>query len=230
MSNNKEICRYLDSAVLKPDMNRDETIAAIKMAVDYNSKTVCVRPCDIDLAKDLSKGTDTGVSVVLNFPHGSGLSEVKAMEARAYVDKDVDEIDMVVNYGWVRSGLWDLVEKDIRAVTGVCKPAGVPVKVIIESTELTLKEVAQCTEAAIRAEADFVKTSTGFASGGASVEAVQTMLDTAKGRIKVKPSGGIRDYDRAKMFVDMGVDRLGNGFSSCPAICDKVKSNGKEGY
>lgn len=226
----KKICRYLDSAVLKPGMNREETVEAIQTAIDYNSKTVCVRPCDIDLAKGMSEGTDTGVSVVLSFPHGSGLSEVKALEAGAYIEKGVDEIDMVVNYGWVRSGLWDLVEKDIRAVSDVTRPAGVPLKVIMESSELTLEEVALCTEAAIRAEADFVKTSTGFASGGASEEAVKTMLETAKGRIKVKPSGGIRDYERAKMFVDMGVHRLGNGFASCPAICDGVKSDGREGY
>jgi deoxyribose-phosphate aldolase len=226
----KGINTYLDSAVLKPEMTRDETVAAIKMAVDYKSATVCVRPCDIDLAKEMSSGSVTGVSVVLSFPHGSGLSEVKAMEAKAYIEKGVDEIDMVVNYGYIRSGLWDLVEHDIRCVTDVTRPAGVPLKVILESTELTLDEVAKATEVAIKANADFVKTSTGFASGGASEEAVKTMLETAKGRIKVKPSGGIRDFNRAKLFVDMGVDRLGNGFSSLPAICDKAEAAGGEGY
>jgi deoxyribose-phosphate aldolase len=225
-----EICRYLDTAVLKPDMTRKEAMDAITEAVKYRSKTVCVRPCDIDMARELSKGSDTEVSVVLSFPHGCGLSEVKAAEAKAYIDRGVSEIDMVANYGFIRSGEWDLVESDIRAVVNVCKPAGVALKVIVEATELTLDEVKGATEAAIRAEADFVKTSTGFASGGASEEAVKMMLETSAGKIKVKPSGGIRDYDRAKMFVDMGVHRLGIGVSSVKAICEGGVSESGDGY
>lgn len=226
----KEICRYLDTAVLKPGMTRKEAIEAITEAVAFKSKTVCVRPCDIDLARELSKGSETEVSVVLSFPHGCGLSEIKALEAKAYIERGVSEIDMVANYGFIRSGEWGLVESDIRAVVEVCKPAGVALKVIVESTELTLDEVKGATEAAIRAGADFVKTSTGFASGGASEEAVKMMLETSAGRIKVKPSGGIRDYDRAKMFVDMGVDRLGIGVSSCKAICEGGTAASGEGY
>ncbi len=226
----KAICRYLDAAVLKPEMKREEAREAIHMAIDYHVKTVCVRPCDIDLAVGMCEGTDTGVSVVLGFPHGCGLSEVKALEAEAYIAKGVMEIDMVTNYGFIRSGLWDLVEQDIRCVTDVAKPAGVPVKVIVESCMLTLEEVAAATEAAVRANADFIKTSTGFSSGGATEEVVQVMLDTAKGRIKVKPSGGIRDYAQAKRYIDMGADRLGNGYSSLSAICDNLAMEVREEY
>ncbi len=226
----KTICRYLDAAVLKPEMTREEATGAIQMAIDYHAKTVCVRPCDIDLAVRMSDGTDTGVSVVLGFPHGCGVSEVKALEAEAYIARGVMEIDMVTNYGYIRSGLWDLVEHDIRCVTDVAGPAGIPVKVIVESCMLTLEEVAEATETAIRANADFIKTSTGFSTGGATEAVVQTMLDTAKGRIKVKPSGGIRDYAQAKRYVDMGADRLGNGYSSLPAICDNKEPERGEGY
>ena len=224
-----EICRYLDTAVLKPDMTRNDAIDAIKEAVKYRSKTVCVRPCDIDIARELSEGSDTDVSVVLSFPHGCGLSEIKAAEAKAYIERGVREIDMVANYGFIRSGEWDLVESDIREVVNVCKPAGVLLKVILETTELNLDEVRKSTEVSIIAGADFVKTSTGFASGGASEDAVKMMLNTSDGRIMVKPSGGIRDYDRAKIFVDMGVHRLGIGVSSLKAICEGSGASG-EGY
>jgi deoxyribose-phosphate aldolase len=127
---------------------------------------------------------------------------------------------MVANYGWIRSGLWDEVRADIRAVVEVAHKSNVLVKVIFETAQLTLDEVAKTTEICIEAGADFVKTSTGFNGEGAKEDAVELMLKTAKGRIKVKPSGGIRDAARAQMFVEMGVDRLGVNGSSTPAICD----------
>jgi deoxyribose-phosphate aldolase len=226
----EKISRYLDTAVLKPEMTRKEAIEAITLSAKYDSKTVCVRPCDIDIASKICDGTNTEVSVVLGFPHGCGLSEVKGLEAEEYIKRGVSEIDMVANYGFIRSGEWGLVESDIRSVVQVCKPASVALKVIIESSELSLEEVEQATEAAIRAGADFVKTSTGFASGVATEEVVAKMLETSAGRIKVKPSGGIRDYNRAKMFVDMGVHRLGISFSSVVAICDGGEAVTGAGY
>lgn len=225
-----DICRYLDTAVLKPEMPRSEAAKAIKLAAEYRSRTVCVRPCDLDIAGEICKGTETEVSVVLGFPHGCGLSEVKALEAEQYIQHGAAEIDMVANYGLIRSGEWDLVEKDIRAVVQVCRPASVALKVIVESSELTLDEVTQATETAIRAGADFIKTSTGFASGGATREVVAKMIETSAGRIKVKPSGGIRDYETAKMFVDMGADRLGAGVSSLKAICDRSQPDSGDSY
>jgi deoxyribose-phosphate aldolase len=216
----KTINRYLDAAVLYPEMVRRDAREAIKTIINYQCRTVCVRPCDIDIALEQSQGTQTEVCVVLGFPHGCGLSEVKALEAKTYIDKGVHEIDMVVNYGFIRSHEWDLVEYDIRSVSEATRPARVILKVILETSELSLEQVARATEIAIKTQADFVKTSTGFASGGATREVIKTMMDTAKGRIKIKPSGGIRDYTRAKMFVDMGADRLGMGYTSLAAICD----------
>ena len=129
---------------------------------------------------------------------------------------------MVVNYGFVRSAMWDAVVADIRAVTEVAKPAGVPVKVIFETAYLTLAEIKQTVQCAIQANADFVKTSTGFAGEGAVEEKVQAMLDAAGDKIKVKASGGIRDQARAAMFIEMGVMRIGNGSTSTKAICEGV--------
>ncbi|HEY5560971.1 MAG TPA: deoxyribose-phosphate aldolase [Clostridiaceae bacterium] len=212
--------RFIDHAVLKPEMTRDEVIKAIKLGIDYQVKTVCVRPCDIDLAVDMCKGTDTEVSCVLGFPHGVGLSEIKGEEAKLYIKKGVNEIDMVVNYSYIRSAQWDLVEDDIKAVSDITKSAGITLKVILETGMLTLEEIKNATEIAIKAKADFVKSSTGFNGGGATVEAIEVMLKASAGRIKVKASGGIRDSQRAKLFLNLGCERLGANYSSTPIICN----------
>lgn len=215
----QDINRYLDHAVLKPEMTRQEAIEAIRLGIDYKVRTVCVRPCDIELAVEMCRGTETEVSCVLAFPHGCTSSLAKADEARRYIAAGTHEIDMVANYGFIRSALWDEVVADIRAVTEVARPAGVLVKVIFETAHLTLDEIRRTTECAIEAGADFVKTSTGFGGPGATVEGVQAMLDAAQGRIKVKPSGGIRNRADAERFIEMGAERIGNGYSSTPAIC-----------
>ena len=222
--------RYLDHAVLKPEMTRDEAVAAIELGIEYKVRTVCVRPCDIELAAGMCRGTETEVSCVLSFPHGTNPSSVKAEEARQYIAMGTDEIDMVANYGYIRSGLWDLVEADIRAVSAVTKPAGIPLKVIFETSQLTQEEIRRTTEICIKAQADFVKTSTGFYGEGATEEGVRTMVETAAGRIKVKPSGGIRTKEQAQKFVDMGVHRLGNGYSSTKAICEGVENTSEGSY
>ena len=214
-----KIARYLDHAVLKPEFTREEAIREIQVGIDYEVRTVCVRPCDIELANDMCKGTETEVCCVLGFPHGCALSESKADEARRYVNLGVSEIDMVVNYGFVRSQMWSEVQLDIRAVTSIAKKEGVLVKVIFETSALGVEEIKKATEIAISAEADFVKTSTGFASGGATDEAVLAMLEAAQGRIQVKPSGGIRDLARAVTLLKMGATRLGVGSTTTPVIC-----------
>ena len=127
---------------------------------------------------------------------------------------------MVLNYGYLISGRTDHTEKEVRCVVEKAHAHGVPVKVIFETSELTLEQIAAGVEACIAAGADFVKTSTGFSAHGATEDAVVTMLETAKGRIKVKPSGGIRSYEAALKYVEMGVARLGVGSNSTPKICD----------
>jgi deoxyribose-phosphate aldolase len=215
----ERINRYLDHAVLKPAMTPEEARREMQVGIDYDVRTICVRPADIPMAVAMASGTTTEVSCVLAFPHGVALPASKADEARRYVDLGVAEIDMVVNYGLIRSGAWDRLAEDIRAVTDVAGPAGVKVKTIFETAALERADIARATEVAIEAAADFVKTSTGFGDGGASEQAVQAMLDAACGRIGVKPSGGIRDRQRAEMFVKMGAARLGVGSSSTPIIC-----------
>ena len=219
------IARYFDSAVLKPDMTPEQVETAIKESISFDSYSVCVRGCDIDLALQLTKGTNTCVSCVLDFPYGYGGVEAKRAAARDYASKGVKDIDMVMNYGAARGGAWDVVEAEIKAVVEEAHAKGVIVKVIFETSQLTVDEIVKGTEVCIAAGADFVKTSTGFNGGGATVEAVKAMLDTAKGSIKVKPSGGIRNFETAKMYVDMGVDRLGIGYTSCKPIVEGGTSN-----
>ena len=127
---------------------------------------------------------------------------------------------MVMNYSAARSGDWDTVKREIQAVVSLAHPRGALVKVIFETSQLNDEQIRRGTEVCIAAGADFVKTSTGFNGAGATVEAVKAMLETANGRIKVKPSGGIRNYETAKMYVDMGASRLGCGYTSCKPICE----------
>jgi deoxyribose-phosphate aldolase len=168
------------------------------------------------------------VGCVLNFPHGVGLSTVKAFEAEQYLNLGVAEMDMVVNYGFIKSGRWDLVEDDIVAVTRLTQPAGVVLKVILETAMLSLDEIGRATTIAAQAGADFVKTSTGFNGEGATVEAVQAMLAAAGDKIKVKASGGIRDLERAKLFIGLGCQRLGINYTSVQTICDPALAGGPQ--
>jgi len=215
--------RYLDHAVLKPGMTREEAIAAIQLGVEHDVFSVCVRPADIELALDLCKETTTAVGTVLSFPHGVVSPQGKSLEARTYIAQGVREIDMVANYGWIRSNLWSEVQADIEAVSNETCSQKIVLKVILETSELTSEQIRRATQIAADAGADFVKTSTGFSSGGATDEAVQTMLDASEGRIQVKASGGVRDRVRAMHLLEMGCRRLGVGYSSTPVICDALQ-------
>ena len=219
-----EVAKRMDHAVLKPAMTDDDIRKNAAMCLAKGVGDLCVRPTDAALASKLLKGTGTTVAVVVGFPHGASRPEVKALEARLAIEDGADELDMVMNIGKFLSGDFDYVRRDIEAVVAVAKPKGVLVKVIQESCLLTLEQVAQACELAIAAGADFVKTSTGFNGDGATAEQVEVMLKTCAGRAKVKPSGGIRDWDRAVMFLKMGAQRLGVG--SADKILDGAPAEG----
>jgi deoxyribose-phosphate aldolase len=221
--------RYLDAAVLKPEMTQDEAAEAIRACIALETFSVCVRPCDIALAQSLCEGSRTKVCVVLGFPHGDQLSASKADEAARYIGMGVDEIDMVANYGWVKSGDWNAVRTDIAGVAAQTNATGILLKVIFETAHLNPEQITKLTEVCIEAGADYVKTSTGFNGEGAKEPDVQLMLKTADGRAKVKPSGGIRDAASAQHFIDLGASRLGVGWSSCAAICQGSEASGS-GY
>lgn len=215
-----KISRYLDMAVLKPQMNEEEIKDAILLGISEDVYSVCVRPCDIELAARLCQGTNTKVSCVLDFPHGDSSAEGKRALAAIYAEMGVAEIDMVMNYGYARSGKWAEIEEGIRGVVEAAASCNVDVKVILETCNLTEEEITEAVKTSIRAGAAYVKTSTGFASGGASEQAVRAMVQASEGKIKVKASGGIRDYKTARQYVEMGAERLGVGYGSTREICD----------
>jgi deoxyribose-phosphate aldolase len=209
--------RYFDAAILKPESTQAEVRAAIAAMVAARTITVCVRPCDIALALEMCRGTDTAVGCVLGFPHGDGLSECKADEAVRYVRLGVAEIDMVANYGLIRSGEWQRFERDLALVREAAK--GVTLKAILETGSLSLQETGEATRVALRVGLDFVKTSTGFGAGGATEEAVTAMVAAAQGRIRVKASGGIRTREAAERYLALGCARLGVNYTTAAELC-----------
>jgi deoxyribose-phosphate aldolase len=211
------LSRYFDAAILKPETTQAESRAAIAAMIAARAITVCVRPCDIALAVGLCRGTDTAVSCVLGFPHGDGLSESKADEAARYVSLGVAEIDMVANYGLIRSGEWGRVERDLALVRDAAR--GVTLKAILEAGSLTTQQIAEATRLAVRVGLDFVKTSTGFGAGGATEEAVRAMVAAGEGRIRVKASGGIPPRAAAERFLALGCARLGVNYTTVAEIC-----------
>jgi deoxyribose-phosphate aldolase len=218
-----ELGAYIDQSVLKPEFTQEEIRKYIREGIEYRCKTVCINPASVPVARELCAGTAVGLCVVCDFPFGLSATESKAAQAELIVkDGGIEDLDMVCNYGWMRSGLWDRVGAEIAAVAAVCHTHGVILKTIFETDALTLAEIAKATEVACVAGADFVKSSTGFYTGGeqkgAAPEVVRTMIDAAKGRVKVKGSGGIRDQARFFELIDMGIDRMGIGYRSTPVV------------
>lgn len=207
----KEVARAIDHAVLKPTMTEADVKAHAAMCRARGVGNMCVRPCDVALAVCELAGSETAVSAVIGFPHGSNRFGTKALEARLAIDDGAVELDMVMNLGQFLSGNADVVERDIGVVVAEAKPRDVLVKVILESSLLTLDQVAEACRLAQAAGADFVKTSTGFADGGATPEAVAVMLDAVGKRMRVKASGGIRSWDAAVGYLKQGCARLGVG-------------------
>lgn len=217
-----EINRYLDHAILKPEFTVEEVKKAIQMGIDYEVATVCIRPCDIELAKQMCAGTRTGVCTVVDFPHGTGGAQAKEDQTALYAAMGVDDIDVVMNHAYARSGEWKVVEDEIRRVVVKAHEKNIIVKVILEISQLNDEQIAKAVQVCIRAGADYVKSSTGFVGAGANPHAIKVMLDAAQGRIKVKPAGGVHDLATAKMYVEMGVKRIGVGYYSTPEICGEL--------
>ena len=205
------VARMLDHAVLKPEFTAADIARHARMCIDRGVGCLCVRSCDVAAAARLVAGTPVVVAAVIGFPHGTQRPEVKALEARLAIAEGARELDMVLNVGALRSGAEEAVRADIAAVVAEARPHGVCVKVILETCLLTTEQIVAACRLAEEAGADFVKTSTGFGAGGASPEVVRTMLDAVGGRLGVKASGGIRTWEDAVRYLDMGCTRLGVG-------------------
>ncbi len=221
--NIKELAAYIDQSVLKPEFTQEEIRKYIQEGIDYGCKTVCINPSALPIARSLCKGTATGLCVVCDFPFGLSQTASKALQAEEICrEGDIEDLDIVANYGWIRSGMWDAVGNDIKTVAEVAHKHGALLKVIFETDALTLEEVRKATDIACLAGADFVKTSTGFFTGGksdgATTQVIRTMMDAAQGRCKIKGSGGIRTREHFLELIDLGIDRMGIGYRSTPVV------------
>ena len=225
MYTKKQVAQTIDHAVLKPDQTLDDLEKNAKMCIEHHVFSMCVKPCDVKTAKKLLEGSDVKVSCVLSFPHGADATPVKAFQAQQAISDGVDEIDMVMNIGRFLSGEFNYVIKDIKAVVEVAHKNNVLVKVIQESGYLTLDQIAKACKLSYEAGADFVKTSTGFGPGGAKPEYIEVMLKTVGDKMKVKPSGGIRDWETAVAYLKQGAHRLGIGSTEAVLSGHKSEEN-----
>jgi deoxyribose-phosphate aldolase len=207
----RDVAALLDHAVLKPNFTAADLAAHAAMCVARGVGCLCVRPADVAAAVGHVAGSPVVVASVIGFPHGSHRPETKALESRLAIADGAKELDMVIALGPLLSGDESRVREDIGAVVAAARPYGVLVKVIFETCYLTPAQIVTACRLAEEAGANFVKTSTGFGTAGATPEAVRLMLDTVGGRLGVKASGGIRTWDDAVMYLDMGCTRLGVG-------------------
>ena len=199
--------KYIDHTLLKQDATVEQINRLLSEAKDYDFASVCVNPCWVAHAKSGLETTDVKVCTVVGFPLGATTSAVKSFETKEAIQNGADEIDMVINVGALKSGYVDLVESDIRAV--VEASGDKLVKVIIETCLLTDEEKVLACQLAQKAGADFVKTSTGFSTGGATLPDVQLMRQTVGADMGVKAAGGARSYADAVAFVEAGATRIG---------------------
>ena len=203
------VAGMIDHTLLKPDATRQEIEKLCREAAEFHFATVCVNPTWVSTAAHLLRGTGVGVCSVVGFPLGATTADVKHYETRRAIFDGAAEIDMVINIGALKSGDLKVVERDIAAVVGPCREAGVVSKVILEVALLNDDEkIAACTLSKA-AGADFVKTSTGFASGGATAADVALMRRVVGAEMGVKAAGGVRDYEGLKAMVAAGATRVG---------------------
>lgn len=206
--NRMDLARYIDHTILKPDAKESDVIKLCKEALEYKFASVCVNAANVKLADSFLHGTDVKVCTVVGFPLGATTKETKAFEAAQAIENGASEVDMVINIGALKSGKLDVAEEDIKAVADVCKGKAL-LKVIIETCLLTDEEKATACELSKKAGANFVKTSTGFSTGGATTEDITLMRRIVGPEMGVKASGGIRNLETALAMINAGATRIG---------------------
>ncbi|HFI2430932.1 deoxyribose-phosphate aldolase [Streptococcus sp. 2022WUSS037] len=214
--------KFIDHTVLKPETTKEQVAKVLEEAKEYDFASVCINPTWVSFVAEGLKGTDVKVCTVIGFPLGANTPAVKAFETKDAIENGADEIDMVINIGALKDKNYDLVLEDIKAV--VDASGDKLVKVIIETCLLTDEEKVKACELSKQAGADFVKTSTGFSTGGATVEDVALMRKTVGAEMGVKASGGARSYEDAIAFIDAGASRI--GASSGVAIMNGAQADG----
>ena len=204
-----DIAQMIDHSLLRPELTEKDVRDGCEVARKYKVATVCCRPADLALVTKLLKGSDVKPSTVIGFPHGCNKTETKVFEAEQAIADGALELDMVLNIGKLLDGDHDYVKKDIKAVVDVAHRSNVAVKVIFENYYLNDEQKKAACRLAEEAGVDFVKTSTGFADGGATLEDLQLMRDNVSDKVQVKAAGGVRDLEMAVKVRQIGCTRFG---------------------
>ncbi len=221
-----QLAKVIDHSLLRPELTEQDVIDGCKLAARYHTATVCVKPCHVRLAAEILKDSDVKVSTVVGFPHGSNLTAIKVAEAQAAMDDGAVELDMVLNIGALRSGQTDFVGRDIKAVCDAAHARGARVKVILENAYLTDEQKIQACQICEAAGADWVKTSTGFAPSGATLDDLRLMRANVGPQVQVKAAGGVRSLDALLDVIDAGVTRC--GATATAKILDEFEQRQKE--
>jgi deoxyribose-phosphate aldolase len=214
-----QVAKTIDHALLRPDMSRDEVRQGCEVALKYDVASVCCKPADVAFCAEILRGSTVHVGTVVGFPHGNSATSVKVFETKQVVADGATEIDLVINIGLMKSGLYDQVQSEIAAIVAAAN--GNQVKVILECAYLTKEEIVKACQISEAAGADYVKTSTGFAPTGATLEDVQLMRATVSPKVEVKSAGGVKSLDMLLAFMDAGVKR--SGASGTAAMLDEFR-------
>jgi deoxyribose-phosphate aldolase len=216
----EQLAKVIDHSLLRPELTESEVISGCELAKKYHAASVCVKPADVLLASNTLAGSDVAVGTVIGFPHGNSTTVVKVAEAKQALQDGAVELDMVINIGAMRSGKYDYVGNEIRAICDLAKGKAM-VKVILENAYLTDAEKVKACQLCEAAGADFVKTSTGFAPSGATLEDIRLMRASVSEKVQVKCAGGVRTLDALLAMIDAGVTR--SGATTTAAILDEFK-------
>ena len=218
----EDISRMIDHSLLNPTITREELEAGCQLAVDYQCGSVCIMPYYLQRCAEVLKGSGVAASTTIGFPHGGHTTAIKVAEAKQALADGGQELDMVVNISQVLSGNWQYIRDDIEAVIDVTHAAGQKVKVIFENCYLNDEQKIKLCEICCELEADWVKTSTGYGSGGATDEDLALMRKHSAEGVQVKAAGGVRTFDRLLEVRAIGVTRV--GASRTTDILDECKS------
>ena len=202
-----KLSKYIDHTLLKADASKQAIIKLCEEAKEYDFKSVCVNTCNIDICKKELTNTDILICCVVGFPLGAMAKEAKEYETKYAIEKGVDEIDMVINIGRLKDKDFDYCIDEIKSLKKIC--GNKVLKVIIETCLLTDEQIVDACNCVLKAGADFVKTSTGFSTGGATFEAVKLMKDTVQDKCLIKAAGGVRSHEDMLKMIELGANRIG---------------------
>ena len=205
----REIASMLDHSTLQPWLTEKDIRHGCEIALKYGTASVCARPCDVPILAEMLAGSGVKVCTVIGFPHGTNETAIKLAEAELALAEGCEELDMVLNIGWLKAGNCEGVENEIRLIADAAHRAGAILKVILETCCLTEEEKIAACRLSERAGADFVKTSTGYGSAGCTIEDLKLMRANVSEKVRIKGSGGIRDLDTVLAAREAGASRCG---------------------